>query len=194
MICLIFITDGRDCAKDAFASAQQHLPKPDQLVYVDDSDHERGFHGAVQAAWDLVPDEAEYVFHLEDDFIFQQEVPIDDMLWLLDNKPWLAQVSLKRQAVNEEEKAAGGIVEAHPDDFEERHENEISYTVQRRYFTTNPCLYRANLVKRGWPQVPNSEGVFTHQLLDDDFSFAIYGEKFAAPMVEHVGIRQGKGY
>ncbi len=194
MICLIFITDGRDCAKDAFASAQEHLPKPDQLVYVDDSDHERGFHGAVQAAWDLVPDDADYVFHLEDDFIFQEAVPIDQMIWLLENKPWLAQVSLKRQAVNEEEKAAGGIVEAHPDDFEERSENEIDYTVHKRYFTTNPSLYRADLCKRGWPQVPHSEGIFTHQLLNDDYSFAIYGKKHAPPMVEHVGIRQGKGY
>lgn len=194
MICLLFITDGRPCAADAFASVKRHLPKPDALVITDDTDHTLGFHGAVQAAWQQVPDEADYVFHMEDDFILQQDVPLNQMIWLLENKPWLAQVSLKRQAVNEEEKAAGGIVEAHPDDFEERSENDIDYTVHRRYFTTNPSIYRAELCKRGWPQVPHSEGVFTHQLLADDYSFAIYGEKHAAPLVEHVGIRQGTGY
>lgn len=194
MICLLFITDGRECAADAFKSAQQHLPKPDELIVVDDSGHELGFHGAIQAGWDLVPDEAEYVFHLEDDFLFEKDVDLDTMKWLLDNKPSLAQVSLMRQPVNEEEIAAGGIVQCHPDDFDEHFEDGITYTIHRRYFTTNPCLYRADLCKRGWPQVPNSEGVFTHQLLADDYWFAIYGGKYDLPRVKHVGVRQGKGY
>lgn len=193
-VCLLFITDGRECAGEAFASLQQHLPKPSSLVVVEDTDHKLGFHGAVQAGWDQVPEEADFVWHAEDDFLFKSDAPLENMIWLLDNKPYLAQVSLKRQAVNEREKAAGGIVEADPDDFEDRYEDNIAYTIHRRYFTTNPSLYRADLIKRGWPQEPNSEGVFTHQLLADDYWFAIWGEKHSPPLVEHVGIRQGTGY
>lgn len=193
-VCLVFITDGRECANDAFASLQAHLPKPSSLVIVEDNDHKLGFHGAVQAAWDQVPKDADYVWHAEDDFLFNADAPLEKMISLLAAKPSLAQVSLKRQAVNDREKAAGGIVEADPEDFDGHWEDGLAYTVHRRYFTTNPSLYRADLTKRGWPQEPNSEGVFTHQLLADDYWFAIYGEKHAPPLVEHVGVRQGTGY
>ena len=65
----------------------------------------------------------------------------------------------------------------------------------RRFFTTNPSVYRASLCERGWPQEPHSEGVFTHRLLADGFDFAFWGGRFDPPAVTHIGAeRTGRGY
>lgn len=196
-IALLFITDGRECAPKAWSSLVANLPVRDfdyQVIRVSDSDHELGFHGAIQAGWDRIPRDARYVFHQEDDFIHEKPIPLEAMIWLLEHHDDLAQVSLKRQAVNERERKAGGIVEADPADFHERQDGGVTWTEQRRYFTTNPSLYRRNLVNAGWPQEPNSEGIFTHCLLDNGYRFAIYGAPLDPPRVNHVGTRQGVGY
>lgn len=194
-ICLLIITDGReDYLERTLASAQQNLPAFDQRIFVDDTSHELGFAGAIQKGWDQV--ETDFVFHLEADFTFNQPVPVYRMVRLLDRQPHLAQVALKRQAWNEEEKAAGGIVELHPDDFTERVEDNLAWTEHRRFFTTNPSVYPARLCRIGWPQEPQSEGVFTHLLLRDPMlKFAFWGGKHDPPLVEHIGaVRAGTGY
>lgn len=196
-IALLFITDGRESAPKAWSSLAANLPVRDydyRVVRVNDSDHKLGFHGAIQEGWDRIPADVQYVFHQEDDFIHDQAVPLSAMVWLLEQHQDLAQVSLKRQAVNEREREAGGIVEADPVDFSHQTDGDITWTEHRRYFTTNPSLYRRNLISAGWPQEPNSEGAFTHRLLDNGYRFGIYGAPFDPPRVTHVGKRQGTGY
>lgn len=190
-VCLLLIDDGREDYRDrCLASAAEHLPPLDVLVEVNDPAHELGFAGAIQAGWDGVLDAGvDYVFHLESDFTFNGPVALDAMLDSL-NEP-LAQIALKRQAWNPEERAAGGICELHPDDF-----TDVGpLTIHRRFFTTNPSLYRIEICRRGWPQVEHSEGVFTHQLLADGYLFALWGGRFDPPAVEHIGAhRKGRGY
>lgn len=201
-VCLLIIDDGReDYLARSVESASEMLPEVGHKVIVDDAEHSLGFAGAVQEGWNRVLETgADWVFHLESDFVFNQPVPLARMQCLLDvaDQPGhnrLAQVSLKRQPWNQREKAAGGIVEADLDDFSWRSNGMDDWTEHRRYFTTNPSLYRAALCERGWPQVPESEGVFTHQLLADGYRFAIWGKPLAPPMVEHIGReRAGKGY
>ena len=193
MIALLLVDDGRfDYRERCLRSAAQLLPPLDVCIEVNDPDHELGFAGAIQAGWDAVLESgADYVFHLEADFTFNVHVPTARMIELLEAQPQLAQVALKRQPWNASERAAGGIVEQHPDDFTDHG----FWTEHRRFFTTNPCVYRASLCERGWPQVPESEGIFTHQLRDDGLSFAFWGGKFDAPTVTHIGRhRAGKGY
>lgn len=194
-VCLLLIHDGRhDYLERTLASAQERLPAFDQRVIVDDSRHELGFAGAIRHGWDQI--ETDWVFHLEGDFTFNGNVPVAAMIELLERRSHLAQVALKRQPWNDEEKAAGGIVELHPDDFTERTDGHAVWTEHRRFFTTNPSVYSARLCRRGWPQQPHSEGVFTHQLLRDPrLRFAFWGAKHAPPLVEHIGaVRAGVGY
>lgn len=197
-IALLRIGDGRDDYHDrSFASAVENLPKVDAVVTVDDRDHKLGFAGAIQQGWEDILDlGADYVFHLELDFTFCEPVDLHAMIDLLERQPHLAQVSLKRQPWNERERAAGGIVEADLDDFTEQRDDQAVWTEHRRYWTTNPSVYSTRWCQLGWPQEPQSEGVFTHMLLTDPLlRFAIWGGRHDPARVTHIGdLREGGGY
>jgi hypothetical protein len=160
-----------------------------------------GFGGAIESAWMYLrltaeSDDCRFLFTLEDDFVLEREVPLDRMSRLLDRQPHLAQLVLKRQPWNPDEQAAGGIIEQHPDDYTDCYEGTDQWVEHRRFFSTNPNLARRSICWRGWPVVDHSEGVFTHQLLEDpDLRFAFWGTKADHPWVTHIGTeRVGNGY
>lgn len=169
---------------------------------VDASMERRGFAGAIARGWELLtPLAPDYVLHVEDDFTFNGSpgwAPslLASMIEVLELEPRLAQVALKRQPWNDAERAAGGIVEQHPDDYTEFAEHGVIWTEHRRFFTTNPCLYRGALMARGWPLEPRSEGVFSLRLFEDPSTrCAFLGGKLDAPLVTHIGDeRNGTGY
>ena len=198
-ICLLTIRDGRNEVHErARNSVMRSLPEFEYGVLVDDHEHKLGFAGAIKEGWrQILETDARWVFHCELDFTFKRRVPIDRMRDLLVQQPHLAQVSLKRQAWNEQEIAAGGIVELNPDDFHEKRNDDLVWTEHCRYFTTNPSLYSVRMCELGWPQEARSEGLFTRRVLDSipKAMFAIWGAKFASPMVHHIGVeRAGHGY
>lgn len=206
-VALLLISDGRtDYLDRTLASAAEFLPRLGACVHVDDSDHELGFAGAIQAGWDaILASGCEWVFHLEADFTFNCPVPIEAMIATMQREPDLLQIALKRQAWNDAEKAAGGLVEAHPEAYNElvqrllswREDSADVWTWNRRCFTTNPCLYSTALCHKGWPQVEKSEGIFTHELLAESeaFRFGLWGPKYGPPWVTHIGdTKTGKGY
>jgi hypothetical protein len=216
-IALLVITDGRgDCLKQTIPSALAMLEGPitHRMIFDDSGDAEyrrwifqsfptfelffepgrKGFGGAIQAAWNHLKryDKFEYVFHLEDDFLFHRPVPLVDMMKVLDDHPYLYQLALKRQPWNDTEKQAGGIIEQHPGDYTQKE----SWIEHRRFFTTNPTLYRRSLMDIGWPSGIHSEGHFTHKILnmDPEAQFAFWGHRADEPWVQHIGARQGTGY
>lgn len=205
MIALLFITDRPRYAERTLASLGEMCPAAFGVrIVVNDEAHELGFAGAIAEGWRRVLEtDAEYVFHLEDDFIFTRPVSLQAMCEALDGLPGVAQIALKRQAWNEAEREAGGIIEQHYDDFEEIAVSRAGgddrarwpVTVHRRFFTTNPSIYRREIAERDWPQEPHSEGVFTHRLLADGYTFAFWGAKDDPPRVLHIGEeRAGVGY
>lgn len=228
MIVLLVMTDGRrDCITQTIESARKQLCGPlSRLVIHDDSgdphyqhwlaetfpDFEiirtpgrSGFGGAIANAWDYLArtaedDDCRYVFHLEDDFTFNHRVPLLTMATLLELEPNLVQLALRRQPWNAEERAAGGIVEQHPEDYRDCWRlvggRTVPWLEHRRFYTTNPSLYRRSLTWRGWPDVEHSEGVFTHQLLEDAaVRFGYFGARESGEWVTHIGDeRVGTGY
>lgn len=217
-VTLLVLTDGRaDCLERTLDAASIALPDVDDRVLVNDCPdpsygrwitqrwpeyrqvppqrRKRGFHGAIAAGWSEIGPGEGFVFHLEDDFLLDQPVPLEQMGRLLDRYVHLAQVCLVRQAWNQTERAAGGIVAANPDAYTDRHDPGIGDWLEHRVcFSTNPCLYRRSLLTIGWPQVRHSEGVFTHQLLERGWSFAYWGPR-GAQQVTHIGdTRTGVGY
>lgn len=217
MITLLVMTDGRgECLKQTIPSALAMLDGPitNRVIFDDSGDPEyrrwisstlptfelvtrptrQGFGGAIRAAWEhLKQQKNEYIFHLEDDFTFNRSVPLNDMIKVLEDHPYLYQLALRRQAWNSDEHAAGGVIEQHPDAYIQK-ENWIEHKL---YFTTNPSLYRRSLLERGWPNVINSEGIFTHQILNSDpaAQFGLWGQRTEPTWVEHIGLqRQGTGY
>lgn len=200
-VCHIWIGDGRDEYHDATRkSALEMVPfrAGDKLVEIDDRDHLLGFHGAVQAAWDeAVASGCEYVFHCELDFVFSEPVPIDRMIGVLERHPEVAQLSLKRQPMTADERAVGDILLANLEHCHEVVDGDDVWVNQRRWFTTNPSLYRTDLCLRGWPQCRFSEGTFTIHYLEDhpDHWFGVWGELYDPPRVTHIGHeRAGVGY
>lgn len=198
-VCQIWIRDGRDAYHEqAVESISRMLPNPRYVVVVDDRDHRLGFTGAVQQAWtEALKTGADYVFHCELDFTYNEPVEIDRMVGVLERRLDLVQLSLKRQPVNGEEIAAGDFVALHPDDYHEVIDDGDVWLQQRRFFTTNPSLYRMELCERGWPQEKHSEGMFTGYYRRDhpDHWFGIWGKKWDPPRVTHIGdVRTGTGY
>lgn len=197
-VCLLRIADGRDDYHEAaWASAVEMLPQVEHVVTVDDREHRLGFAGAIADGWRQVIDTgADYCLHLEMDFTFNQPVPLERIIAVLERRPYLAQICLKRQAVNAQERAAGGIVECAPENYLQVVDRGDIWTEHRCCFSTNPCVYPVALCHQGWPQVEQSEGIFTHRLLEDpDCRFAFWGAKYDPPMVEHIGHeRTGCGY
>src|SRR4051794_25640180 len=137
----LLIHDRPEYKERTLLSAKEMLPEPDEFIEVDDTTHELGFAGAIAAGWrEAAKLGIHYLFHCEGDFEFLTQVPIIRMAEVLNRNPYLAQMSLKRQAWNETEKAAGGIVEADPEGYVQRVEHGDVWTEHCRYWTTNPSL------------------------------------------------------
>jgi glycosyltransferase involved in cell wall biosynthesis len=155
-----------------------------------------GFARVYNTAWKRIWPSSDFVFSTEDDFTFNEEIDVEKMIEILEYDRNLVQVALKRQAWNEEEKKAGGIVELWPDQYEEKNVGDLSWTEHRQFFTTNPSLISKWVIDRGWPLVPDSEGIFTHELFKNpNYKSCFYGGKFDKPKVEHIGItRAGINY
>lgn len=225
-VALLVMTDGRDTIGPTIASAEANLiggPITEQWIHDDTGDPAHadelrrrfpnyqvittagrsGFGGAIRSAWSVLREvsEAPYIFHLEDDFTFNRRVHLGMMARVLLDRPYLVNLALRRQPWNEAEIAAGGIVEQHPGDFIEQCAyfpfQEHWWLEHRRFFTTNPSLYRRELIhSEAWPEGPNSEGRFTHQLLADPATrFGYWGARDSGEWVHHIGHqRVGTGY
>lgn len=154
----------------------------------------RGFAGAIAAGWKAAGD-SDYVFHLEDDFIFQRPVNLQHIMKVLADHPHLAQMALRRQAWNDEEVKAGGVVESRPSEFVDCSDGEAQWLEHRCFFTTNPAVLPAQTVAREWPQVQHSEGIFGLKLFEDPQTTCGYwGRREHLPWVRHIGVRGGIGY
>lgn len=220
-VVLLVITDGRrDYLEQTIDSARSNLlgDIAHGVMYDDtgDADHRRwlaehfpdfehihhpagrqGFGGAIRTAWAHIALRPEqYVFHLEQDFTFNRPVPLDDMTEVLADHDYLVQMALRRQPWNPAEQAAGGIVELHPHDFIDRTDGRHHWLEHRRFFTTNPSLYRRTLCNQPWPRSDQSEGRFTHQLLaSPKVRFGFWGARESGEAVTHIGHqRVGVGY
>jgi len=164
-----------------------------QLVHsttvIDDSDHKLGMAGAVRAAWTWALDaSADWLFHVEEDMYLTAPVDLRHMVAIMDDRPGLAQLVLKRQPWSTEERQAGGIIEAHPDEYIDRG----PCTEHGRIFSLNPCLIRRQVLELGWPD--GNEAEFTRTCLVAGYSFAFYGARTDPPRVRHVGTERGKGW
>lgn len=158
-----------------------------------------GFGGNIARAWRTLPgvSSCRFVFHLEEDFVFNQPVDLQGMIRVLDSHPYLAQLALLRQPWGPTEEAVGGFVAADRASFTNHTDGTHDWFEHRKFFTTNPSLYRLSLTRHGWPDGDHSEGVFTHRLLaDPDIRFGYWGRTEDPPAVHHIGDSRttGEGY
>jgi GT2 family glycosyltransferase len=155
--------------------------------------HRRGFAAAVESVWRLaLQTPCEYVFHAEDDFVYPEPVDLEGMGRLLDENPQLAQVALKRQPVNDEERAAGGFMETRPPETWIQREGFVEHMLN---FTTNPCLIPRRFIEEclrfAWPK---TEPEVTRFALEHGWTFAYLGRVEDPPRVEHIGETRSAGW
>lgn len=152
--------------------------------------------------WASAPD-VPYVFWLEHDFVFLRPVDVRELAVVLDADHLLAQVALVRGPVSPEERAAGGLIESRPGEFEEMCGVYDGGFVQptdpwlrhRSFFTTNPSLMRREfMASNPWPTdgEPLCEGHYGIDLVQRGYKFAYWGG--GEQWVDHVGRRTGFGY
>lgn len=226
MIALLVMTDGRqDCIARTIPAALDHLDGElvRKVIHDDSGDPHyqhwlrttfeplgfeiartpgrAGFGGAIRNAWHYLNttaevDQARYLFHLEDDFVLYRPVDLAAMIRVLATSEHLVQLALRRQPWNDAERAAGGIVEQYPDDYLDVRARGFEWLEHRRFFTTNPSLYRRSLCWSDWPTGSDSEGVFTHRLLEDPLvRFGFWGARDSGEWCDHIGAeRAGTGY
>lgn len=177
---------------------------PNQWIGVQASEEPVGFCAATRYAWTraaAAPD-ADYVFWLEHDFEFIRPVNLAELAAVLSSEPTVAQMALMRDAVNQTEKAAGGLYESRPGQYTSRAYYASGpdpgrghpWLEHRAYLTTNPSLMRRSFMQHNpWPDHPaECEGRFGIDLVERGYSFGVWGH--GEPWVRHIGERTGFGY
>jgi hypothetical protein len=213
---LVVITDGRTEYFDAMlASLRESLPwlADSRAICVDDSGspvyaewldrkvprtwsvihhpERRGLAAAVQSGWRATT--ADYVFHLEEDFLLSDRVSLMGMMHLLRDVPCLTQVTCKRQPWNESEIAAGGIMEQDRGNYIEKRSLFHTWTEHRDLFSLNPSLIPRRIIRMGWPA--SNEAGMTERVNAASWSRQAYwGGKMDPPIVTHIGRRRSPGW
>ena len=178
-------------------SLWEFLPNGTPIHLVDDREHKLGMAGAVQEAWRWALDTGmSYLLHVEEDFRFY-DLPLDDMVHILDTNPHLAQVVLKRQPWSAEEKQAGGQIETNPAAHTQCGDGSTHWVEHSRLFSLNPTLIPVRTLELGWPAgelgVGNEAGM-TQRCLDAGMRFAYFGKKEDPARCTHVGHIRGSGW
>lgn len=219
MIALAILTDGRaELLEQTLESARDNLKGPiTHRIMVNDSGDQdyaahlrrlapefthvthgqrQGLAAAVQSVWEAaLATDADYLFHLEGDWTFNEPVDLEDLVDLLARKPYLAEVVLQRQALAPSEIEAGGVA-AHPD-WIQRQDVLAAWVEEESIFSLNPCLIPRHILEIGWPSGPlgiGNESGFTSACIGRGYRFAFWGHKHDVPIVSHNGTYRAPGW
>jgi len=224
---VVFLTNGRsECLAEAVYSRSMKVAVPGEadFLIVDDSGdpkyrewlsahftyrkwwvgyNAQGYDAAMREIWWLAAD-YDYVFLIEDDFVFNQEVDLGDMIEILRTHPHMAQLVLLRQAWFGNEVQAGGLIPAlqamghrfeHFGDAGCLH-GSPSWLEHRATWSTNPTLFRGRewVLDHPWPVGEGSEYRFGQSLFqtEPETVCAYWGD--GSVYVTHQGERKGFGY
>jgi hypothetical protein len=160
----------------------------EQRIKVDDRDHALGMSGAVNEAWSQIGPDIDYVFHVEEDWLFLAPIPLTHMCRTLQANPRLAQLVLQRQPLSPEEHEAGGVVGDHLGRLVE----QPGWVEHTGIFSLNPCVYPASITRDGWPA--GNEAEFTTRMVAEGRTFGFWGSRCQSPAVEHIGTVRATGW
>lgn len=155
-----------------------------------------GLSGSVRTLWSAARAlQADCVFHLEEDFLFNQPVDIKELAqFLVIPGLNIAQVALKRQPVNGAEAEVGGFMQQNPAAYSELKVLEKDIVIHKEFFTLNPCIYPNWVMELGW-EIGWGEKEFGERLFADPTRYcAYYGTIDDPPIVEHTGHYRGNNW
>jgi hypothetical protein len=217
-VCRLIFTDGRkDYLSQTFKSFQEKMIADFATTFIVDDSGDPGTYGewlekefgpyvsgifhhpqrlgycrSIKLSWSGLPDDYTHIMHLEDDFILEREVRLDEILYVLDHNPNLCQIWLMRHPWYEVEKQAGSVYLNHgsirwKEGFMEGPEwQRLRWTEERgQYWTSNPCVYPRKIVDLGWPDPPLCEQAFRAKL--GNLRSAFWGSACDPPYTRHIG-------
>ena len=165
-----------------------------------------GFAEAIRFGWAHASTlDVTHIFHLEDDFTFNTPFNLGPLIDILDRYPYLAQLAFQRQPVNAGERAAGGVAQQQPDEYEQQVDpaTGLAWLEHRVFWTTNPSLYSSRVPATvEWPSGEHSEGMFSHRIFNDGVNdvpgdavrCGYLGTLYTPPAVIHIGDERGLGH
>lgn len=168
---------------------------------IDDQAGDLGMAGAFQASFDrALAGGCDYLFHVEEDFVFTSPVRLLDLVTVLERNRYLAQICLLRQPWGQAEERAGGIIALDPPAYtqvEPLDGSGFAWIEHERLFSMNPCLIPRRVLELGWPAGPlgvGNESGFTARTLAAGYRFAYWGRLGDGPRVIHRGSTRGDNY
>lgn len=146
-----------------------------------------GINKSVQMAWGRIPKGTDYVWHQENDFLFNEPVKLHEMINPLILNPMIGQVALLRQPWYDDEIEAGGLYDVGYRDYRSVNVAGIDLVGQTMFFSHNPCLYRAKhaLQIENYNELNYAKYLMTHHNIK---TFCYLGKKSDKPKVEHIGV------
>jgi hypothetical protein len=149
-----------------------------------------GYCCSIQKAWDAIKERYRWILHLEEDFIFNEPIPVMDMIRVLEHDSRLAQMALVRQPINTIELAAGSILRATWERYTPKEWDGFEWLENNFCFTNNPCVYPIDITRYPYPQRtswPWGEGEFSELLRNKGYQFGYWGGMEQKPKVTHIG-------
>jgi len=154
------------------------------------------FTASMVAMWRYLAKRArgEFIFQVEDDFLYERDVDLRPMIATLREQPHLVQVALLRDACYPDEQETGGILGWPEPAFTRVEDNGSSYLEHRLFWTNNPSLFRRELTDTPWPSGHKSETLFGRKVLaHPEARVAFWGQ--GEEWIRHIGeVRAGVGY
>lgn len=158
----------------------------------------QGLSGSIRTLWEAAQIlDVDYIFHVEEDFTFNVEPPIEDMIDILNMAPYLWQVALKRQPVNADEAEVGGFMQQDPSayiQYYSNHNPSLTWLEHRKLFTLNPCVYPITITRPLWPKGGGEREFSDRVFLNEESRCAYLGSIEDEPMVTHIGSYRGENW
>jgi|GEM_PF-3374079 len=149
------------------------------------SDKNNGIDQAVQNVWKEVP-ECAYIWHQENDFTYNEQIAVEEMIRPLEMNRMIGQVALQRQAWYDDEIEAGGMYKVPYRTYRQGNIAGTNLVFQDKFFTHNPCVYRYSSIAQ---VSPYNELAFAEHLKKTGVkTFAYLGKLTDAPKVHHIGV------
>lgn len=150
-----------------------------------------GFTKAMISAWNRIKnDDNPWVFHMEEDFLILEDINLNDILEVMEARPYLKQIVLSRAPIWKRRVKKRGVVISAMERFKDTTDGKNNWVENRINFSCNPSLYRRSLVSEfPWPDAERSEHTYSAILLgsNPDFKVAYWGKTMDQPRVEHIG-------
>jgi hypothetical protein len=134
--------------------------------------------------------DCDYIFHLEDDYILEKDIVLEDAIDILKENDNIVQVHFIRQPWIQEEIDAGSVLnycKGFGISMDEKQNSKSSWVEHTCYFTFGPNIYKKDLVFTQWNTDKDPELEFYRVLISNKNKTATFGKLDDPNIVTHIG-------